>query len=364
MQTQNLIRKIKSLVSIPSTKENPEALNDAVNFVKKQFKNEKVIIKEFRKNGFPSIVVTLKKETNPFLFFNGHLDVVPAAAKEFHAYLKGNRIYGRGAGDMKAACLVMVEVMKFFSRQIDPPSIGLMLSTDEEIGGINGVNYLLNEKKYKSKLALVPDGGKNLQHLVLNEKGILQIKLETKGQAAHGAKPFLGDNAIDKLLDIYWQLKKDIPPIKQGQWKNSMNLGIIAGGQAINQVADQAELMLDVRWLNGKEEKKILNKIKSIAKNYEIMAHGSAFVQSKKNVLIKKYIKTAESILGKKIKFLRTESASDARFFSENQIPVILTKVCSGNIHSNNEWVDIKEVENFYNILISFVVSLQNEKLL
>ena len=305
------------LIKFPSTKENEKDRKDVVKFVGKQFEREKVFITEFEKNGVFSVVINLKKEKNPSLFLNGHLDVVPAKKEDFIPKIKGDRIYARGSGDMKGAVAVMIEVLKYFSKQQNIPSLGLMLTTDEEIGGENGVNYLINKKGYESKFAIIPDGGWDLSRIVLNQKGILHLKIKAYGKSAHGSMPFLGENAIDKLFQYYLEIKKIIPELKKGEWKNSINLGKISGGEVANKVPDYAEMLLDVRVV-GKDKEKIFNNIYKITGgNVEVTAQGNSFVQPKDNPFVKQYAKVASEEIKKDISFGAVEGASDARFFSE-----------------------------------------------
>ncbi|MCK5085522.1 M20/M25/M40 family metallo-hydrolase, partial [Candidatus Parcubacteria bacterium] len=337
---------------------NLKAKQDVVNFVEKQFRDEKVFIKKFVHNDIPSIVISLKKEKNPFLFLNGHLDVVSADKKTFKAKIKNKRIYGRGSGDMKAGCAVMIEIMKFFAKQKERPSVGLMLTTDEEIGGANGVNYLLNERKYKSQFAVIPDGGKRLNTIVLKQKGVLHFKVKSFGKSSHASMPFLGKNAIDDLINKYTRLRKTIPEIKKGEWKNTMNLGKISGGETTNKVPDYAEMFLDIRFIKQEDKERIICNVKRIFGEIEIIAEGDLFIQNKNHQLSKLYATIIADELGEKIDFVRKEGASDARYFFNKRIPTIITKINCGNIHGKNEWVDITEMKKFYNILIKFISSI------
>ena len=350
-----IIKLTSDLMNFSSVENDLKAKKNIISFIERQFKNENVFIKKFTYNNTFSIIINLKKEKNPFLFLNGHLDVVSADKEDFKAKIKGKKIYGRGSGDMKAGCAVMIEVMKHFAKQKRSPSVGLMLTTDEELGGTNGVGYLLNRKKYRSKLAIIPDGGVNLKTIVLNQKGVLHIKVETYGKSSHGSMPFLGKNAIDDLINKYARFRKVIPEIKKGEWKNTLNLGKISGGEAVNKVPDYAEMFLDIRFIKQKDKEKILNKIKKIFGKVRIIAEGHSFIQNKNHQLIKLYANIAADELGKRIDFIKKEGASDARYFAEKGIPTIITKIECGNIHGKDEWVDITEMEKFYNILIKFI---------
>jgi succinyl-diaminopimelate desuccinylase len=303
-------------------------------------------------------VATFKGDSDPEIMLNGHLDVVPAPVKDFTPRVKGSRLYGRGSGDMKAGCAAMIEVMRYFAEQDKKPSLGLMLTADEEIGGFNGVGYLVGNKNYRPGLAIIPDGGVDLSTLVINEKGVLHLKVVAKGKAAHGSRPFNGENAVDKLIDIYTRLRKDLPHIKQNEWKNSMSLGVIQGGEATNKVPDYAEMKLDIRFIDRKEKNKILTIVERVAPGYEILAQASPLVQDKNNKYVKAYKEVAEKRTQKSIQFQRSEGASDARFFSEVGTPVISTKINCANIHGDNEWVDIRELVRFYEILVDYIKKL------
>lgn len=144
---KNLVKVASELIRFETTRENYAERLAVVEYVEKQFVGERVYIKKYNKSQSPAIVITLRKEKNPEIILNCHLDVVAANKKEYAPKVRNGKLYGRGSGDMKAGCATMIEVMKYFSRQKKKPSMGLMLTTDEEVGGENGVGYLIEEKK-------------------------------------------------------------------------------------------------------------------------------------------------------------------------------------------------------------------------
>lgn len=362
-----IINLSKELIKIPSISENKDVLKKIINFVEKQFNGFDIYIKKFSFNNYPSIIFNLKKEKNPFLFFVGHLDVAPAEKKDFNPKIKNNRIYGQGAGDMKGNIAIMIEVLKYFSKQKNKPSLGLMLTVDEEIGGKNGVNCLLNKKNYQSKLAFIPDAGDHLREIILNQKGCLQLKIKTFGKSEHGSQPWQGVNALDKLIKIYLKIRKIFPEIKKPVWKKTLNLGKIFGGETANKIPDYAEMLIDIRYLKKNEKQIIFKKIKEIVKKengkIEIIIDHYPINQNSNNLFFKQYSKIIKEEYGGKINFNRTTSNSDASFFAEKNIPIILTTAKCGNGHAENEWVDVKELEKLYEILIKFIVSVESEYL-
>lgn len=337
----------QSLIEFPSSSDNPKAKRGIVGFVKNYLKKERVFVKTGINNNFPYLVATLKKEKSPKIFLVGHLDVVGADKKDFIPKIKKGRIYGRGTADMKTQDAIMIDIFKRFANKSPRPSLGLMLTTDEEMGGRNGVNFLLNDQKYGCELAIVPDGGKDLLHIVIGEKGVLHLKITFFGKSAHGARPYLGENAMDSLIDFYSKIKKTVHPLTEKSWNNSLNLGKIEGGKAPNVVPDEAALYLDFRFVKKGDKEKFLKKVAEIIGDkkakLEIMAEGAVFSGNTNNIFLRKWIKTAKEFLKDEITFDKEDGASDARFFAEKDIQVLITRPKFANNHTNGEWVDVRQ---------------------
>lgn len=349
MLNKELIKLSSQLVKIDSS--SSAGKKKIISLVKSFFIQERVFIKIFSKNDCPSIVISLGKKKNFDLILSGHLDVVPAPPSQFKPVIKQGKMFGRGTGDMKAACAVMMFLMRDWSRLSSPPSVALILTTDEETGGFNGTEYLLKEKKYRSRSAIIPDGGTELETVITDKKGVLQVKLAAYGRSAHGSRPFWGENAIDKVFKQYLQLRKAIPELTERQWRPTMNLGKIKGGDAVNKVPDYAEMELDIRYLNNQDKKKILASLKKVNPDFKIMTVGSPFHQNPRRTFVQAYQKAAAEVLRKKIKLGTMEGSSDARFFSELGIPAVVTRIDAQNIHSANEFVSVPALEKFYQIV-------------
>src|ERR1044072_2938171 len=78
------------------------------------------------------------------LYFHGHYDVVPAAPTQFQPIDDGDRLVGRGSGDMKGGLVAMicaVRAIKECGIDLDG-RIGLVFVPDEETGGQCGSQYL------------------------------------------------------------------------------------------------------------------------------------------------------------------------------------------------------------------------------
>lgn len=355
---RKLVQLTKDLIKFETVEGNYEAKKGIVDFVRKEFDGCDVSIRELKSRKSPSLVITLGKEKDPAIILSGHLDVVPSEKSQFVPRIKDGKLYGRGAGDMKAADAVMIEAMKYFSRQKEKPSLGMMLTSDEETGGMHGTKVLL--EKMNPKLAIVPDGGRTLQKVILSQKGLIHFKVWAEGRSCHGSTPFLGENAIEKIISFHQEMKKIIPPSGQHEWRNTFNLGKISGGEVINKVPDYAEAYFDVRVVDEKEKHKILEHIGSIAENFEIMADAFALAQEP-NELSEFFRKIIEEKIGREVIYSKTGGASDARFFSEKGAIILITAIECENIHAKGEWVNIEQIGSFYEILIKFIKEVSDK---
>ncbi len=356
---KEIIKLLKKLVKIQSTKNNPEKLTGIVDFCDNFFNEKEFQKKRFKSKGKESIVITFKGDENPEAMLLGHLDVVEGEIDQFSPKERNGRIYGRGTKDNKGSCAVMMMFMKKLKTIEKRPSVGLILTTDEEMGGLNGTRYILKKKNYLPKIAFVPDGGDNFE-IIFSQKGVLHFKLIAKGRSAHGARPWEGDNAIDKLIDAYVKLRELFPnPKNKDDWKTSLNAGIMKAGVADNIVPEKAEMLLDMRFTKEWTEEKLVKKIKEVVGKdvvVKVGVTGSAFYISPKDKHLLEYIEVAEKILKRKLPVSRYSPASDARFFCERGIPTIMTNTRGGDTHGKREWVSVKSLEQLYKILEKFLL--------
>jgi acetylornithine deacetylase/succinyl-diaminopimelate desuccinylase-like protein len=170
--------------------------------------------------------------------------------------------------------------------------------------------------------------------------------------------PWNGENAIDKLINGYVNIKKLFPRIdKNNYWKPTLNIGAINAGDVPNKVPNHAEMLLDIRFTEKENANDLLNKIKKIFKGsrVEVMVKGNVFYTPDKNKYLERYIETVYKITRKNPKLSPTFGAMDARYFSKKNIPVIINQPICGNTHADNEWIDIKSMEDYYNVLVEFV---------
>lgn len=354
----SLVKLTKKLVSFESIHEKHDIMDEAFYYCMKKLDKRGVYLQEFSSNFHRSLVATYRKTLEPKIMLVGHIDVVPGSKEDFECYEQHRRLYGRGAGDMKSAVAVMMEIFLDFLKRKNKPSIGLMLTTDEEIGGQHGTRYLLEKRGFGCEVAIVPDSNSGLSDIITRQKGATHLRIKAKGKSAHGSRPAEGVNAIDNLFDIYKDLRKIIPQAKHLSYGTTLSLDMILGGDQINQVPDYAEMFVDIRYSDAEKFKKIFEDIRKVTKsNFDIEYQADPFYIDKNHPWVKKYAHIAQQYVENDITFVREFGASDAAHFSRNNIPVIITGLQKGNTHSEHEWVRIKDLKSFYDILKDFISS-------
>jgi len=151
------------------------------------------------------LVYFQKTRPNNFkIILNAHLDVVSGRKEQYKPYEKDGKLFGRGAIDMKGAAAVEILVFKEIAKKVSYP-LALQLVTDEEIGGFCGTKYQI-EKGVRADFVIA---GEPTDFGVNNKaKGIIWLKIKTKGKAAHGAYPWRGKKClIDTILKFICGVK-------------------------------------------------------------------------------------------------------------------------------------------------------------
>lgn len=356
---ESILKKLISFKTLSlDAKENKRALD----WFRNQVDQYPVYTKELVFNNHPSLLVTTQKTKNPKIWLQGHMDVVPGPADLFRAQVKSGKIIGRGAFDMKFAIACYLHLVKNLGKQLQSYDFGIMLTSDEEMGGMNGVKKIL-EKGYGSKACILPDGGAEEWQFEKTAKGIWQIKVKASGESAHSSRPWEGSNAIQNLCRFIDDLSKKFPQEPCGQndhFHNTINVGYMQGGEVINKIPNEAEAWIDIRFNTKSNHQTLKALVNKVRKNHsrikiEEIVFANSYSLNTKNHYINSFSEEVKKI--KKITpgFSDAYGASDARFFSEKGIPVILIKPRGGEHHGRHEWIDIKDLNYFYDVIEAFI---------
>ncbi|AOL16295.1 succinyl-diaminopimelate desuccinylase [Sulfolobus sp. A20] len=374
----DIIKLTSELIKIPSIsgsnqKEISEFIKDWLN----DYAGVKAKVNEFDPGWYT--VVAEKGDGDNIIILNGHYDVVPPGdlkkwdTDPFSGYIKDNKVFGRGATDMKGGLAVL---MKVFS-EIDTKKYKIVFSAvpDEEIGGLHGSLKLA--QIYDSNLVVIgePSGSTSM---TLAEKGLFQLKLKGFGRLAHGSLPSLGDNAILKVMRDLERLNTEINKINidlpsdleeiikdtetiynlPEVFKISFNPSVIKGGVKTNVVPDYCEIEIDMRIPPGISSNSLLDYVKNNVIKETIVEPidlSDPNYTSPNDNYVKIFDKAIKEVIGVKAKKIIITGATDGRFFRYKGVPVIVYGPGElGVAHNYNEFVSFDELNRSYRVLKHF----------
>ena len=190
----------------------------------------------------------------------------PGRAEQFEPRIEGDRLYGRGAYDMKGALAAMM-VVTAAMRDQDQVRVRLGIVGDEESeeGHERGCDHLV-DSGFVGDFAIT--GEPTDLHIGVEAKGVLALRLEVAGTAAHGATPWLGDNAVLNAIDVFRSIES-LPFARHSSElfdRPSINLGRIWGGDALNKVPDRCVIDVDIRYLPDQDPDAVLEEVRGPAR--------------------------------------------------------------------------------------------------
>lgn len=349
---------LKTLIEFPTVTADQAANRQAIEWIEHFLSERGMHIQRHTVNGFESLVATTRPTKTPKVLLAAHLDVVPGNPEDFAFKIKDGRYYGRGTADMKYAIAAYLQLVDDLRADLGTYDFGIMLTCDEEFGGVNGTEFLLNNG-YGAEVVILPDGGDTPTSWKLERsaKGMLSLRVTTTGKSAHGSRPWKGENAVDKLIRLLQEIQADFRD--QTPDTNTLNLGVISGGSAYNQIPDRAEAQLDIRTLSDEDAEQIRSRIKQICTANEaqlepVVPYGNACRADKTNPLVAAFLQKLYKIADN-VSELDSYGSSDARFFAAKKIPcIVLSPPCDG-YHAPDEWMSVKGTDELLDLITSYI---------
>ena len=338
-----------------------EELVAAAGFVKGWLESRDIEVLHHDHNGLPVLVAEVgpARKDLPCVVFHGHLDVVPGRQEQYEPRIDGDKLYGRGAYDMKGALAAMMCALKDIERQ-ERVRVRLVCVPDEES---EELDERATEGVVKRGLGgnFAITGEPTDLHIGVEAKGVLAMSIEVHGRAAHSSTPWLGDNAVLKAIDVFRAIET-LPFSRESSEmfdRPSINLGRIKGGDALNKVPDECTMAVDIRYLPGQDPAEILTQVESIP---EIdvtrtfiwppvsVARTDPYVRALREAV-------ARSIRGEAMSVGR-DGASDAASFLGAGIPAVEFGPGGAGHHGPEEWVSVSSMARYRRALGDFIRAL------
>ncbi len=302
------------------------------------------------------------------LILNAHMDTVGVAGmvRPHEPLITGNRLYGRGAFDMKgglASIMVAAARAKALNLRGD---VILTAVSDEEYASIGTASVV---KRWRAGAAIVtePTG----LDVCVAHKGFVWLELETMGTAAHGSLPELGVDAIVKMGKILVELEKldrslrahpSHPLLKSG----SVHASLIEGGLELSTYPDHCKLGVERRTVPGETQESVEAEIQAIFNH--IAATDPDFKATLRTTLVREPFEIREdehivrlvrhhthTLLEQEPAIVSAAGWMDSALLSAAGIPTVIIGPGGEGAHAIIEWSDLEQVEQCANILLEVI---------
>jgi succinyl-diaminopimelate desuccinylase len=354
------------------------------------------------------------KKSNKTFYFAGHTDVVNEGDfsqwnfAPFEAIISDNKLYGRGAADMKCAiaCFV-VAAEEFIANNSNPDfGIGFLITNDEEADSINGTKKMLNwmkEKNLPISACIVgePTNPNEFGEMIkIGRRGSISFNLKIIGRQGHIAYPDIACNPNTSMINVL-KILKDHKFDQGNQFFDPTNLeisSITSQNLGSNVIPNFCEAAFNVRFndlqtsqsiidlveyavkktvgeqaigekaigekfdeekLTQEKEQKTSQETHFASAKYQLSyrVSGESFL-SKPQKLAEIVVNSVEKISGKKPILSTTGGTSDARFIKDYADEVVEIGLINKTAHKIDEFSEISEInqlqKTYLEILKSF----------
>lgn len=320
----------------------------------------------------PNLVATLPgAEGRPSLILNGHVDVVSAEPVDawtrdpWGGTIEGDRLYGRGAGDMKAGLLANYFAVKAaLAAGLRPAgTVRLMSVIDEEAGGAGGTLYCLAAGHRADALICSEPHGMNV---TVAHAGVCLFRVRVVGRTAHGGLAHEGVNAFGLLIPLYQALEDlgrrrlasvHYPLFEKGSGRSShLSVGTVRAGDWPSTVAGEAVMECRISFVPGEDLEEIRALIVSTIgqaaqadpwlRDHPPVVEwfgwqANPWQQDPEHPFVKTMRAAAEAVAGRPVDLIGRASGIDSRFAPQFGMVSACTGPKAGNIHGLDEYVEL-----------------------
>ena len=314
--------------------------------------------------GRPSVVgVARGTGGGAALMLNGHTDTVGVAgmAAPHEPEIRGGRLYGRGAYDMKggvAACMLAGAAAVGAGLRGDV----IVTAVADEEHASQGVQSVL--RRFTADACVVTEPT-HLRACVAH-KGFVWAELETRGRAAHGSRPDLGVDAIagmgpvlSGIASLQAQLDARPHPLLGPA---SLHASLVDGGQELSSYPQRCVLAVERRTLPGEAAADVERELEAL------LAHARAadrrlatelrlgvvrepFAVDPQSAIVRLVCAAARSVLGAEPQIVGDHPWMDAAFTAAAGIPTVVFGPGGAGAHAVEEYGDIASVQRCADVL-------------
>ncbi len=309
------------------------------------------------------------------LLLNAHLDTVGVEGMDdpFTLRREDDRLYGRGAYDMKGSIAVMLLLAEYFTQHKPPVDVLLTFVADEEDKS-TGMEYFL--KNWLPTISGYPLGGIFLEpteeQIGVSHKGFIWYEIEVMGKEAHGSLPDGGIDAIlplraalDELSRIQSELKGVSPDPRLGH--ASLHAGTIEGGTALSVIPSRSRIQWERRTLPRESHGGLKTELDRVVQAVRRIP-GNHKVQGREIFERPPYEIPTQTAIVKNLRNVSPRSRlvgfsfwADSALAGAAGIPALLYGPVGHGAHARDEWVSLRSLTHVYEVLRRLITALETE---
>ena len=298
------------------------------------------------------------------LLLNAHMDTVGVEGMErpHDPYIQDNRLYGRGAYDMKGGLAAIMAAGAAAKKRGLRGDVIVTAVADEEYASI-GTSSIV--KKWHADAAIVTEPTE--LHICTAHKGFVWLDVETEGVAAHGSRPDLGVDAIVKMGKVLLGLEEldrslRAAPSHRLLGSGSVHASLIQGGQELSSYPRHCSLGVERRTVPGETLQKVESEIPRICE--QIAATDPTFKAAVKTSMVRDpfevsldepivraVLRKATTILGHQPGEIGQTGWMDSALLAAAGIPAVVFGPGGEGAHAVVEWSNLEHVERCAEIL-------------
>jgi acetylornithine deacetylase len=290
----------------------------------------------------------------------------------------GDKLYGRGAGDMKAGIVAYCMAFEALRNLGVEPAAPVYLQSviEEECTGNGALACLV--QGYRADAALIPEP---IPGIMTGQMGVMWVGIEVLGLPVHASVAQTGVAAIEfvqylcaklKEVEAQWnQPDHRHPHYAQHDHPINFNIGKLSGGEWASSVATQCRADVRIGFYPGMKPAAVRALIEAVVKaafeahpkkasvRYELIYQGfqaEGMLVDMNQPMIHTLKACHHEVAGGQMELIASTATTDARFFQlYGGIPATCYGPQAGNTHGIDEWVSIASMMEVTQVLALFM---------
>ena len=306
--------------------------------------------------GRPNVIATARGSGGGRrLLLNAHMDTVGVETMNapFDARVEDGRLYGRGSYDMKGSLAAILLAAVEAKRHGLRGDVVVAAVVDEEVASIGTEALVSSGRRFDGAVVAEPTE----LDVAIAHKGFLGFEIETRGRAAHGSRPDLGEDAIARMGPVLTRLdalashllaNASHPLLGRG----SVHASLIEGGQEFSSYPERCLLTGERRTLPGESVEDVERELSEIGGDCEhrvVMSRNAFEVAEDEEIVRLVHGHAGTSIIG--VPFW-----TDAALVAASGVPTVVFGPHGEGAHSAVEWVDLASVERCVEVLLAVAI--------